>query len=156
MAIHQFDSVDPALEKVQSIQPTIEAIRDSVYSIDRPSDLKLYLTGIPFVRTEVVDMMVEDELFYIPVTALMFLVTVTVLFRGVLVSLAPLLAVQVAIILSVAFSNGNVTFNLLSILIPTIVLVIGIADGIHLLSGTGKNCLLMPILSMQWVEHCAI
>ena len=135
--------IDPALEKVRSIQPTIDAIRDQVSNIALPNDLELHLTGIPFVRTEVVDMMVEDELFYIPITALMFLVTVTLLFRGVLVSLAPLMSVMVAIVLSIAILlAGNITFNLLSILIPTIVLVIGIADGIHLLSRYREELLL--------------
>jgi uncharacterized protein len=128
-------TIDPALEKVQDLKPVIQKITEQIESVDIPPDLKTMSTGIPFVRVEVVDMMVDDELFYVPITAFMFLITVIILFRGILVSFAPLIAVIGAMIWAISLLLAfGVSFNLLSILTPTITLIIGIADGIHLVS----------------------
>ena len=95
----------------------------------------LHVTGVPFVRTEVVDMMVSDEMTFMPLVTLVFLVTILILFRRLWLGLAPLVGVLFATIWAVGLllSQGAV-FNILSILAPTLILVIGVADGIHLVN----------------------
>ena len=57
------------------------------------------------------------------------------LFRGIHLALAPVLTVQIAMGWAVGILIlSGVTFNILSMLVPVIAMVIGIADGIHLVS----------------------
>ena len=42
-----------------------------------------YVTGVPAVRTEVVQMMMDDEFFFIPLLAVIFAITICVLFRKI-------------------------------------------------------------------------
>ncbi|MFT4978266.1 MAG: putative RND superfamily exporter protein, partial [Myxococcota bacterium] len=125
--------VDPALTRVAELAPVIHRLTDTAQAISLPDGLVLLATGVPFVRTEVVDMMIQDEAFFMPVTALMFAITICVLFRRVLLGIAPLIAVLGAVIWSMgALLSAGTTLNLLSILVPVLVLIIGVADGIHL------------------------
>ena len=79
--------------------------------------------------------MLQDELFYVPVSAVVFFITIVWLFRGIHLALAPVLAVQIAMGWAVGMLIvSGVTFNILSMLVPAIAMIIGIADGIHLVS----------------------
>ena len=61
--------------------------------------------------------------------------TIVWLFRGIHLALAPVLTVQIAMGWAVGILIlSGVTFNILSMLVPAIAMVIGIADGIHLVS----------------------
>jgi len=127
--------IDPSLKKVQDLSPVVYHLQREIEQVSLPDNIQIMSTGVPFVRTEVVQMMLDDELFYIPVTATMFLLVIALLFKGIWVSLAPIGAVLIAVVWSVGVLLAfDVTFNLLSILVPTITLIIGVADGIHLLS----------------------
>ena len=113
----------------------IDRLNSIVEANAPPADVEVFTTGVPYIRAEVVQMMIDDETFYLPVTAILFTVIICFLFRAIWVSLAPLVAVNVAILwaMGILFSAG-VTFNILSILVPVLSLVIGVADGIHVVS----------------------
>lgn len=127
--------IDSTLLKVSEISPVIDHLNSIVEANAPPEAVEVYTTGVPYIRAEVVQMMIDDESFYLPVTAFLFTVIICFLFRAIWVSLAPLVAVNVAILWSmgILFSAG-VTFNILSILVPVLSLVIGVADGIHVVS----------------------
>lgn len=121
------------IHQVAELAPVVHRLTEQAHAVDLPDDMSLLVTGVPFVRTEVVDMMIADEAFFIPVTGIMFAITICFLFRRVLLGLGPLFAVQGAVVwaMGVLLAMGA-TLNILSILIPVLVLVIGVADGIHL------------------------
>ena len=119
-------TIDPSLKKVQDLSPVVYHLQREIEQVSLPDNIQIMSTGVPFVRTEVVQMMLDDELFYIPVTATMFLLVIALLFKGIWVSLAPIGAVLIAVVWSVGVLLAfDVTFNLLSILVPTITLIIG-------------------------------
>jgi len=125
--------VDPSLVQVAELSPVIHRLTDAAHAVALPEGLALRATGVPFVRTEVVDMMIADEFFFIPITALMFAITICLLFRRLLLGLGPLVAVLGAVVWSMgALLAAGTVLNILSILVPVLVLVIGVADGIHL------------------------
>ena len=127
--------VDPFIEKVSDLTQVATDIQHSIERHPPPTGIELTTTGVPHIRTEIVDLMLADEMFYVPVTAVMFLLTIVWLFRGIRLALAPIAAVQISMGWAVGLLIvSGVTFNILSMLVPAISMVIGIADGIHLVS----------------------
>jgi len=121
------------LDRVADLAPQVHAVDDLAHTVDLPPGASLHPTGVPWVRTEVTDQMVGDQATFVPLVGLMFGLSITVLFRRVYLGLAPLVAVAVADLWALGILiGGGATLNVLSILVPTLVLVIGVADGIHL------------------------
>jgi len=85
--------------------------------LPKADPLQLHATGIPFIRAEVVQMMMADEVRYFPVITLLFAVTIIVLFRRVWLGLTPLVGVLFGCVwaMGVLLSSGAV-LNILSIL----------------------------------------
>lgn len=125
--------VDRSLERVGDLSPVVWELVETVEAVPRPDDLTVRATGVPYVRAEVVGLMWESQLFYIPVVGGTFALVICLLFRRVALGLAPLIAVLIADVWAVGglVAAGQV-LNILSILVPTLVLVIGVADGIHI------------------------
>ena len=123
------------LQQIGDLSPVVHDITARLHGVSTPPDFTLHVTGVPFVRTEVVDMMISDEMTFMPLVTLVFLITILILFRRLWLGLAPLVGVLFATIWAVGLllSQGAV-FNILSILAPTLILVIGVADGIHLVN----------------------
>ena len=80
-------------------------------------------------------MMLSDNLFFAPTLTLLFLGTISFLFGSPKVGLAPLGGVGIAVIWALGTLMAlDVEFNVLSILVPLLALIIGVADGIHVVS----------------------
>ena len=69
-------------------------------AVPRPAGVELLVTGVPFVRTDVVARMNADQMRFFPLVAVIFAGTIAVLFRRVRLGLAPLIAVVVADLLA--------------------------------------------------------
>lgn len=122
-------------EKVSDLAPAIQTLLKTVHAIPPPIDITIQTTGVPHIRNEVVSMMLEDNFTYAPILTCLFLVTICALFRSIPLGIAPLLGVLSAVLWSMGILLGTgVIFNVLSILVPILALIIGVADGIHLVS----------------------
>ena len=122
-------------EKVSDLDPAISTLTETLNSIDLPPDVTIHTTGVPHVRNEVVKMMIEDNFTYAPILTSLFFITICALFRSMRLGLAPLLGVLFAVLWSMGILLGSgVVFNVLSVLVPILALIIGVADGIHLVS----------------------
>jgi predicted RND superfamily exporter protein len=125
--------LDRELERIGELGPVVSALGEIARAVERPPGTTLKLTGVPWVRTEVVDRMMRDQATFVPALGLIFSVVVCLLFRRVWLGLAPLLGVGFAAVWAVGLLvAGGATLNILSVLVPTLVLVIGVADGIHI------------------------
>lgn len=135
--------VQPEIQSIHDLKPVLNRIDTFLDRQDVPADIKQKVTGVPFIRIEVVDMMLNDNLFYIPITALIFLVTIIILFRGFWNAMTPVVAVLMSMLWSISFLLAlGVNFNILSVLVPAISLIIGIADGIHVVARYREELLL--------------
>ena len=122
-------------EKVSDLAPAINTLIETLHEIQTPPDVTIHTTGVPHVRNEVVSMMINDNFTYAPILTTLFLITICALFRSIRLGLAPLLGVLFAVLWSMGILLGSgVVFNVLSILVPILALIIGVADGIHLVS----------------------
>lgn len=127
--------VQPEIQSIHELDPILTEVKEIIAREKIPKDIDVHLTGVPYIRTEVVQMMQEDNLFYVPVVAAIFLVTIMILFRGFWNAMTPVVAVLMSMVWSVSFLMAlGATFNILSVLVPMISLIIGIADGIHVVA----------------------
>ena len=127
--------IERGKEKVSDLEPAIRTLLKTVRAIPPPENIKFQITGVPHIRNEVVSMMLADNLTYAPLLTILFLLTICVLFRSFYLGLGPLLGVLSAVLWSMGILLGcGVVFNILSILVPILALIIGVADGIHLVS----------------------
>ncbi|MBO84451.1 MAG: hypothetical protein CL927_03765 [Deltaproteobacteria bacterium] len=125
--------LSPNLDRVADLAPRVHAVTQTAAGVSLPSPAILEPTGVPFVRTEITGKLVEDQTLFVPMVGVLFAVTIIALFRRLFLGMAPLLAVGLADIWTLGILiGGGATLNVLSILVPTLVLVIGIADGIHI------------------------
>lgn len=114
----------------------VEAVRAAL-----PDDGREYhLSGLAAVENEYVVLTLRDLRTFLPLAGAIFLVLLAVYFRNVAGTLLPIVAVAVAIVWTVgALSLTGFTMSILSSLIPELVLILGIADGVHLLSRHGED-----------------
>jgi len=127
--------LDDDLQAIADLAPTVESVVKATKSVVPPEGFTVHITGIPFVRAEVVELMIADEMIFFPLVAVMFLFTIVALFRRLWLGMVPLLGVLLATTWTMgALLASGAVLNILSILTPTLILVIGVADGIHLVS----------------------
>lgn len=127
--------IEPEREKLAVLAPAVHELVAAARAVPLPQGATLQVIGVPWVRVEVVDLMLRDQATFLPLVALLFAATICLLFRRFWLGLAPLVCVLVADIWAIAaLMSGGAVFNVLSMLVPTLVVVIGSSDGIHLAS----------------------
>lgn len=127
--------LDPALHTTAELEEPVRRLRALRDGLDLPPGYAVHLTGLPELRVEIVHDMLRDQAVFLVLAGVAFAVVLMLLFRGPVPGLLPLLAVGVAVVWALCILvAAGVTFNLLSALVPVLVLVIGLSDGIHLLA----------------------
>jgi predicted RND superfamily exporter protein len=96
-------------------------------------DIKLHLTGMPIIQHEMIKLLKNDQVRFVPLIAIFLVLLLVVMTKHPLGALFPLLIVFLAIIWTVGFlalvdHDINVVNNALIMLI----MVIGIADAVHI------------------------
>ena len=111
-----------------------EKIVDQITEITATTDWKWYEAGIPVLRTRYVQYMLEDYgRFFVPVTIVLFGI-LFLLFRTIRGVLLPFAAVLIADFWALGLMGAlGLTINIVTYLVPTLVLIIGVADSIHIL-----------------------
>ena len=121
-----------AIEEIAQLAPIVKGVIHNAHELERPEGMEIHQAGVPWVRTEIVDLMMADNLRFLPWCVVMFAGTICVLFRRFWLGIAPLVAVNIASAWAVGtLIIGGAVFNILSILVPVLVIIIGVADGIH-------------------------
>jgi uncharacterized protein len=125
--------LDASAERTAELAPIVHALQDLLATTPLPDGVAVSMTGVPFVRTEVVDLMTTNQLAVVPLVVLLFAIASRLLFRNLALGLAPLCVVVLADVWAMALLlSGGASFNILTILVPSLVLVVGVSDGIHL------------------------
>lgn len=137
--------IRPEAEKWADLAPIVLELKARAESVARPPGLDLHITGVPWVRTEVIQLMLDDEVRFFPLTAVLFGLTIWAFYRRFWLGTAPLFSVLFAVVWAIGalFASGA-EFNLLSTMAPMLVLIIGAADGIHLTSRYREEMAALP------------
>ena len=127
--------LDRGAEKVSELEPRVDRVMAAISGVPLPDGVQLLPTGVPWVRVEVVDLMWSSQVTFLPIVAVLFAITMSLMMRRLWLALAPLVTVLLADVwvLGALIAAGE-TLNVLSVLVPTLVVVIGVADGVHIVS----------------------
>jgi len=93
-----------------------------------------YETGIPILRTKYVQYMIGDFIkFFPPVTIILFLV-LYMMFKSIKIVLLPILTVFISVIWILGLmSLFDFSINIITYIVPTLVMIVGVADSVHIL-----------------------
>jgi predicted RND superfamily exporter protein len=97
-------------------------------------DWEWHQAGLPVIRTRYVQYMIADNIKFIGPVSFMLIILLFFLFRCWVGLLLPLMVVGLTIIWTIGFMTAfGVTVNIISYMIPTLLMIIGISDSVHFL-----------------------
>jgi len=116
------------------VRVTLKKVRDTAYEMfDGLSNV--YVTGLPLIDASISDSMTADVIILIPLVVAVLVFVLVFSFRKLLFVTLPLLTVIISSIWAVgAMPLLDVKFNILSSVLPVILIAVGSAYGIHLVS----------------------
>ncbi|MBT3479277.1 MAG: RND family transporter [Candidatus Marinimicrobia bacterium] len=97
-------------------------------------DWEWHQAGLPVIRTRYVQYMIADNIKFLCPVLFMLIILLFFLFRSWIGLLLPLTVVGLTIIWTIGIMTAfGVTVNIISYMIPTLLMIIGISDSVHFL-----------------------
>lgn len=130
----------PELQSLDEVRAAIDDVQDALARHPVPAGYHVRLTGLPYLRADTVDNLQADQQRLLPIAGVLYLIMLGVVFRRVSGSLLPLLAVGMGL----AWTVGGLvltgeTFNLISNILPVLLLVIGVSNCVHIVADYGET-----------------
>lgn len=102
--------------------------------IEPPEGVQVSLGGLPYMRTVIVNNIRNDQIFLVPLTLVVCMLLLALFLRWAAAVVLPIVAVAITAIIVVGMM-GHVgeSMNVLNNIIPTLLIIIGISDSIHLI-----------------------
>lgn len=131
----KFQDQDWQSKAVLSIESDIEKLKKEM------PNAAVYVTGLPIIQHEMVALLKSDQLIFMPILAAFLLILLMVMTKHPLGAVFPLMVIVVALVWTVGYlaligHDINVVNNAIFILI----MVIGIADAVHIYTRFGDEC----------------
>jgi len=133
--------IDPEVRSIDGTREVVEAVESVFENHPPPPGFALHQTGLPAIRVDIVNRLRANQDFFIPISGAFFAVVLTLLFRRISGTLLPLLAVGVGItfLLAVLVVAGW-PLNIITNILPTLLLIIGLSNCVHVVSRYGEEC----------------
>ncbi|MFO1092875.1 MAG: efflux RND transporter permease subunit [Planctomycetaceae bacterium] len=131
--------LSPEVESLDATRGVITEVRKVLDQIPPPAGYRVHLTGLPFIRVDTIDGLQADQHRLLPFAALLYMAMLTLVFRRVSGSIVPLVAIGFGL----SWTIGGLvmigeTFNLISNILPILLLVIGVSNCVHIISDYGE------------------
>jgi predicted RND superfamily exporter protein len=129
------------VEKIAEVRPVIDALHGLMdrRAAEHPGS-RLHLLGPHAYRTTVVGVMIREEMRFAPLTAVLLALVLGLLFRSVQGVLIPLLSVGLGALWTLALmALTGEPVNIINTITATLILVIGVADAIHMMERFGQE-----------------
>jgi hypothetical protein len=99
-----------------------------------PTTYALHFGGLPYVRVETVRNLKSEQRIFWPLIAVLYLTVLWLIYRDATLTVVPLLAVGLASLWGLAILplTGKMV-NVLNNIVPTLILVIGVCNAVHML-----------------------
>ena len=111
-----------------------ESIVRQIDELQLGTDWTWHQTGLPIIRTRYVQYMIADNITFLFPVLIMLIFLLTILFRSLVGLVLPLIVVLLTIIWTLGFMTASgITINIISYIIPTLLMVVGISDSVHFL-----------------------
>ncbi|MCB9554866.1 MAG: MMPL family transporter [Deltaproteobacteria bacterium] len=122
------------VERAADVRRAVEDIEQRIAQRKRPQGVRLALVGVPVVRTAVVRGIADDQLRFLPLGSALTLLALLVLYRSFHGIAIPLVAIGLSTLFSVALMSAlGHPLDILTNLLPLLVMVYGVADAVHML-----------------------
>ncbi|MEE2829078.1 MAG: MMPL family transporter [Myxococcota bacterium] len=126
------------IARLSDVKPVVRGIRTVLEEETEGREMKAYLLGPHAYRVVVVGIMIQEEFRFLPLTGLVLALVLFAVFRSASGVLIPLLSVFLGAIWTVAaMAITGESINIINTITATLVLVIGVADAIHMMTRYG-------------------
>jgi len=130
-----FAWLDEEVQQVSRLEELTGAIQEQLARNPLPDGYEYRSGGVPVLRGEIVDALQGEQLFFLPITGLVYLLVLGFLFRRPSGVLLPIGVVLMAVAATIALMVGTGSaINVVNNVVPSVIFIIGIADSIHLLT----------------------
>lgn len=123
------------IDKVDQMRPVVEHVEDIIAgkSMEYP-EFEIMLGGVPFVRVDMIRLLLRDQMLFIPLSFMILIIVSFLLFRSIQGVVLPLVTVMFIVVWGLGILRlGGGKMDILTNSLPTLMVIIGIADSIHLL-----------------------
>lgn len=122
------------IQDVTVIRDAIKEMQTSISSLPLPDGVTTRVSGIPFLRQEIVENLKTQQLTFVPATGLAYLFILLIMFRRPSGMLLPMGVVGITMVLVTAMlvRTGS-PVNIINNILPSLVFIIGVSDSIHML-----------------------
>ena len=111
----------------------LKIMKDIENIIDN-SNWDWYETGIPVLRTKYVQYMIGDFIKFFPPVTIILLLVLYMMFKSMKIVLLPILTVFISVIWVLGLmSLFDFSINIITYIVPTLVMIVGVADSVHIL-----------------------
>jgi len=127
--------IGPESLGIADLSRIVDSVSQILEQVPPPSEYRVQLSGLPAMRTGIVDGLSADLLTLFPVAGVLFLVVLCLEFRRVSGAILPMIAVGCAIVWTVSLIviRGE-SFNIISNILPFLLFVIGMANCVHVIT----------------------
>ncbi|HSG70243.1 MAG TPA: MMPL family transporter, partial [Planctomycetaceae bacterium] len=121
-------------EAVEQMAPVVHELGNHLKESPPPAGYRVSLSGLPYIRVDAVAALEKDQARLLPLSGALYLVALVLVFRRVAGSLLPLFAVGMSLVwlMGIMVAVGS-SFNLVSNILPILLMVIGMSNCVHLL-----------------------
>ena len=126
-------SLDPGGRDIDTTRSRIARLSQLLDQLASPDGTRVSLSGIPTIRVDVIRSLMTDLAIMTPLSGALFLIISMFMYRSLRVTVVSLTAVVAAVGLTMGLMGWlGMTFSLLSNVVPTLVLIIGAANCVHI------------------------
>lgn len=127
--------LDPQNRGILKATARVSQIEGLLEALPVPANTQTLISGVPAIRVDVIRSIISDQKRMVPLCSSLFLLVSLLIFRSPLVTCLSLFAVLTSVALTLGLMGWmGVTFSIMSNMIPTLVLIIGAANSVHILS----------------------
>jgi uncharacterized protein len=127
--------LDPGDRSIATATQRVTAIEHVLDATQLPDGTQTFVSGVPAIRVDVIRSIINDQIRMVPLCSALFLTVSLLMFRSPLITGLSLFSVLSAVALTVGLMGWcGVTFSIMSNMIPTLVLIIGAANNVHIVS----------------------
>lgn len=115
--------------------PSIQYIKDEIAAFETETGLKTYVSGLPFIRTQMTTKVKAELGLFVILAALVTAILLLLFFRNVGVMLVSILVVGIGVVWSMGtIALFDYPISMLMALIPPLMIVIGVPNCIYLIN----------------------
>jgi predicted RND superfamily exporter protein len=128
-------TIRPEVRRIASLRTMIEQVVAILKKHPLPKGYRYHLSGLPAIRVKIVEQMQREQARLIPVFALWFVFVLMIIYRQRRTAIVPLLAVGMGLIWLLGLLSAlDQPFNLISNVLPLLLLVIGVSNSVHVIN----------------------